>query len=184
MSKLLRKTEFGNSILRTKTHRLTDVEIRSAATQKLLQDMYFTLEKKQYGVGLAATQIGKSLAISTIDTKPTPTRPELVRQKLTIINPKIVKTYGGRVAMWEGCISGSDLYAQVPRHTKIRLSWKDEKAKQHEQDFDGFLAHVIQHEVDHLNGILFVDRVEDTHSYMTFSEYKKMRLNESIGNEI
>lgn len=137
--------------------------------------MYYTLETKKYGVGIAATQVGKSLAISVIDTKPTPTRPEIVRQKLTIINPEIIKTYGKKVDEWEACISGTKLYAQVPRYKKLRLKWHDEKAKIHEQDFDGFTAHVIQHEVDHLNGILFVDKVENPASYMTFNEYKKMR---------
>lgn len=137
--------------------------------------MYYTLENKRYGVGIAATQVGKDVAISVIDTKPTPTRPDLVRQKLTIINPEIVTGYGRRIGQWEGCISGPDLYAQVPRYPRIRLKWMDETAEEHEQDFDGFLAHVIQHEVDHLNGVLFVDRVKDTKSYMTFREYKKMR---------
>jgi len=173
MSKLLTKTEFGNPILRKQNRLLSDKEILSSKIQQLIQNMYFTLEKKKYGVGIAATQVGENIAISTIDTKPTPTRPDLKRQKLTIINPEIIKTYGKKKPMWEGCISGSELYAKVPRYKKIRLSWKDEKAKIHEQDFDGFLAHVIQHEVDHLNGVLFVDRVEDTKSYMTFGEYKK-----------
>lgn len=175
MGMLLHKTEFGNPILRTVADRLSDSEILSEATQHLIQRMYYTLDKKKYGVGIAANQVGKNRAISTIDTKPTPTRPDLKRHKLTIINPKIIKTYGRKEAMWEGCISGPEMYALVPRYKKIRLWWKDEKARNHEEDFDGFLAHVIQHEVDHLNGILFVDRVEDTRSYMTLKEYKKIR---------
>jgi peptide deformylase len=178
MAKILRRTEFGNPVLRRTTNRLSKEEILSAATQQLIENMYYTLELKKYGVGLAATQVGQSLAVSVIDTKPTPTRPELKRQKLTIINPEIMKLMGKKTAMWEGCISGSKLYAKVPRHTKIRLKWQDEKARTHEQDFDGFLAHVIQHEVDHLNGTLFVDRVKDTTSYMTFNEYKKMKTRE------
>jgi peptide deformylase len=98
-----------------------------------------------------------------------------VRQKLTIINPEIVQRYGHKVEQWEGCISGSELYAKVPRYLKVRLRWYDEAAQVHEEDFDGFMAQVIQHEVDHLHGILFVDKVRDTKSYMTFGEYKKMR---------
>lgn len=179
MNKLLRKTEFGNPILRGMNRQLRDDDIKSNEIQQFIKDMYFTLEQKKYGVGIAAPQVGKNLALSVIDTKPTPTRPELKRQKLTIINPKIIKTYGKTEPMWEGCISGSKLYAQVPRYARIRLQWKDEKAVSHEKDFDGFLAHVIQHEVDHLNGILFLDRVEDTKSFMTFGEYKKMRAKKS-----
>lgn len=179
MSKVLRKTEFGNPILRNPNRALSDAEIVSLEIQQLVSNMYYTLENKKYGVGIAATQVGENVALSVIDTKPTPTRPDLKRQKLTIINPKIIKTYGKKVPMWEGCISGSKLYALVPRYNKIRLKWKDEKAKLYEADFDGFLAHVIQHEVDHLNGIIFLDKVEDSKSFMTFNEYKKMRAKES-----
>lgn len=178
VGKLLRKTDFGNPILRNPNHSLSDKEIISDEIQQFISDMYCTLEQKKYGVGIAANQVGKNLAISAIDTKPTPTRPDLKRQRLTIINPSIIKTYGNKIPMWEGCISGSKLYALVPRYKRIRLAWKDEQAKAHEQDFDGFIAHVIQHEVDHLNGLIFLDRVKDTKSYMTFNEYKKMRAKE------
>lgn len=173
--KLLKKTEFGNPILRRVAKQLSDAEIKSKSTKELISNMYATLENKKYGVGLAAPQIGESLAIIVIDTKPTPTRPDLVRQKLTLINPEIIKTYGVKTGMWEACISGSKLYGKAMRHRKVKLSWKDETAEIHEKDFDGFTANVIQHEVDHLNGILFVDRVEDTTTFMTYAEYKKMR---------
>lgn len=179
MSKLLRKTEFGNKILRQTPDRLTEEQILSAKVQELIACMYATLEQRKYGVGLAAPQVGKSLPLSVIDTKPTPTRPNLKREKLTIINPRIIQTYGSPQAEWEGCISGAGLYAQVPRYKKLRLAWSDEKAQTHERDFDGFIAHVIQHEVDHLNGILFVDKVKDPKTYMTFKEYKKMRAKEA-----
>jgi peptide deformylase len=181
MNRILRKTEFGNPILRSRAKILTSDEIVSEETQRLIQDMYYTLERKKYGVGIAAPQLGRPLAISAIDTKPTPTRPELVRQKLTIINPEIVKNYGRKVEQWEGCISGSELYAKVPRYTRVRLRWQDEEAQVHEEDFEGFMAQVIQHEVDHLNGILFVDKVRDTKSYMTFKEYQKKRAAECKG---
>jgi len=178
MPKLLRKTEFGNLVLRTIPQTLSDEEIRSDGIQQLIENMYYTLERKKYGVGIAAPQVGRSAPISTIDTKPTPTRPDLVQQRLTIINPRITKVYGEKVEEWEGCISGTELYAKVPRYKRVRLRWQDEQAHVHERDFDGFLAHVIQHEVDHLNGILFVDKVQDTESYKTFKEYMKMRKRE------
>ena len=172
--KILRRRQFGNPVLRQKTTCLSSARIQSGEIQDLIADMRNTLERRQYGVGLAAPQIGKSLALSVIGIKPTPTRPELQRQNLVIINPEITKLYGKKDNMWEGCVSGAEMYAQVPRHKKVRLKWQDENAKTHEKNFAGFMAHVIQHEVDHLDGILFVDRVEDTKTYMTFSEYKKM----------
>lgn len=171
----LKRTQFGNNILRAVAARLSDEQILSAETQEFIRAMYDTLENKKYGIGLAAPQVNRSLAISVISTKPTPTRPTIKHEKLTIINPEIIKTYGYRTGLWEGCISGTDMYAKAMRYKKIRIRWQDEKAKQHERDFEGLMAHVLQHEIDHLNGILFVDRVKDTKTYMTFSEYKKMR---------
>lgn len=175
MPKLLRRVEFGNRGLRVKCNRLSNEQILSTETQEFIESMYFTLNHKKYGVGIAAPQLGKILAISAIDTKPSPTRPNIKRQKLTIINPEIVKFYGEKVNEWEGCISGTQLYAQVPRYKKIRLKWQDERAQRHEADFEDLMAHVIQHEVDHLEGILFVDKVEDPTTYTTLKEYRKLR---------
>ena len=177
--KLLKRTEFGNPILRNVANRLTNEEIDSIETKNLIRDMYYTLDSKKYGVGLAAPQVGKSITLVVISTKPTPTRPDIKRQKLTLFNPEITKTYGIREGMWEACISGSKLYAKALRYKKIHLKWQDEYAKNHEKDFGGFMAHVIQHEVDHLNGILFVDKVKDPKTFITFSEYKKLRDNEN-----
>lgn len=179
MIKVLKRTEFGNPILRNVANRLTNEEMRSKEFKDLIHDMYYTLENKKYGVGLAAPQVGKNIALVVISAKPTPTRPEIKRQKLTLVNPEIIRSYGNREGMWEACISGSKLYAKALRYKKIQLKWQDENAKIHEKDFDGFIAHVIQHEVDHLNGILFVDRVKDTKTFITFSEYKKLRDKEN-----
>jgi peptide deformylase len=84
---------------------------------------------------------------------------------------------GYRAQMWEGCISSGSgdntLYAKVPRYKKINANWIDENGIKHHEILDGFLAHVFQHEVDHLDGVLFVDKVKDTTSYMLASEYRK-----------
>jgi peptide deformylase len=171
--KILKRAQFGNPILREVARQLSDEEIKSPETQTLIEDMYHTLDKKKYGVGLAAPQVGQSVAIAAIGIKATPTRPDLKAEKLTIINPKIISYYGKRTGMWEGCISGTTIYAKAMRYKKVRMRWQDEMAHKHEQDFDGFMAHVLQHEIDHLNGALFVDRVKDPKTYMTIAEYKK-----------
>lgn len=173
----LRKTQFGNPILRSPARRLRADEVRTDATQQLIRDMYAFLESHpKYGVGIAAQQLNVPVAISVISIKPTDYRPNVGPAQLTIINPEITRYYGRKVGMWEGCISfGTSTrnfpYAQTRRHKKIRLRYLDERGEQCEQDFDGILAHVIQHETDHLNGILFVDRVKDTRTYMMKSEY-------------
>lgn len=181
--KTLRRTQFGNPILRQTAKRLTDEDILSDDVQQLIATMRHTLQTKRYGVGLAAPQVGKSIALTLIGIKSTPSRPNHPKLDLVVINPEIIKTYGDKEPMWEGCLSFGTTqnfpYAQVPRYPKIRMRWQDEHAKQHEQDFSGIAAHVLQHEIDHLNGVLFVDRVEDTTSYMTIVEYKKRYLKQS-----
>jgi peptide deformylase len=170
--KSLKLTRFGNPILRQKGQRLTPEEI-----QELIADMRYTTEKEAYGVGIAAAQVGKAIALSMIAIKPTPTRPNLERFETILINPEIIKTYGEKEPMWEGCMScgsGDDiLYAQVPRYSAIKLRWLDEFAKEREEVLEGFAAHVAQHETDHTNGILFLDKVEDTTSYMMADEYRE-----------
>jgi len=177
MATVLKPTRFGNPILREVARWLTPEEILSDDIQSLINNMRFTLTERSYGVGIAAPQVGVSVALSVIGIKPTPTRPMLEPFESVIINPAIVATHGRRTQLWEGCIScgtGNDtLYGKVPRFKKITLRWLDEKAQAHEALLEGFVAHVAQHETDHLNGILFVDKVKDTSSYMMADEYKK-----------
>ena len=172
---ILKRTQFGNPILRSPAQQLSKQQIVSHATQDLIGNMRYTLEKKRYGVGLAAPQVGYSLAIAIIGLKPTPTRPKTPELSITLINPVIITHSKRRTPRWEGCISGPDMYGKAMRYPTVRLKWLDEQAVPQEEDFKGLLAQVIQHEVDHLNGVLFVDRVRDSKTYVTFSEYKKIR---------
>lgn len=180
MSNRLRITKFGNPVLRQVAKQLTVNQITSTETQMMIAAMHALLRSDDYGVGLAAPQIGKSIALSVIGIKPTPTRPDLEQFDTVIINPSY-EGVGRREAMWEGCIScgaGNDtLYARVPRFRKIQATWLDEKGKEHADVLNGFVAHVFQHEVDHLNGVLFVDKVKDTKSYMMADEYRKRIVN-------
>lgn len=177
MPEVLPITRLGNPLLRDKARRLNKAEILSADIQNLVANIRYSLEKKKYGVGLAAPQVGKSVSLSVIAIKPTPTRPDVVPFSVVIINPEIIETYGRRTQLWEGCLSTgagkNTLYAKVPRYKKIKLRWLDEKAIPHEEILEGLAAHVAQHEVDHLNGVLFVDLVKDNSTYMLADEYRK-----------
>jgi len=128
---------------------------------------------------LAGPQVGSSLNLAVIELRRTPLHPEIDMLSLVIINPKITKIFGRKYQMWEGCISSgtgkAGLYAKVPRYKKIELEYLDENAVKQSKVFSDLAAHVIQHEVDHLNGILFVDKVKDSKTFMSYSEYKKMR---------
>lgn len=169
-------TRFGNPILRRRSKKLTAAEIRSQEIQQLIRNIRHTTKVGKYGVGLAAPQVGKSIALSVITIRPTPNRPDGTRFEQVIINPKY-EGIGNLTTKWEGCMScgtGDDiLYAKASRFNKINAEWTDEFGKFHQEELSGFLAHVFQHETDHLNGILFVDRVKDTSTYMMGDEYHK-----------
>ena len=176
MPQILELTKFGNPVLRKKTRRLRPKEILTTEIQTLIANMRYTLKKENYGVGIAAPQVGTPTAISVIGIKPTPNRPELKPFDTVLINPEIIKTFGEPVGMWEGCVScGSAdnlLFAQVPRFEKVSLRWIDDNGNTNEKILNGFVAHVVQHEVDHLNGVLFVDKVIDSSTYMMADEYR------------
>lgn len=169
-------TRFGNPILRQHARRLTKAEIKDDVTHELITRLKCINQHKKYGVGLAAPQIGIDAAISIIDIKPTPTRPDLERFETVIINPSYIGV-GRRRGMWEGCQSSgagkNTLYAKALRYRTINAIWTDENGRLHEEELTGFVAHVFQHETDHLDGVLFVDKVRDRTSFMLADEYKK-----------
>jgi len=170
--------EFGEAELRRKAREVGISEIKTAKFQSHIKEMRDFLTSKKLGVGLAAPQVGKSLSLAIVMIQPTKHRPDAECFDLVIINPIIIKTYGNHCQMWEGCISGgpakSSLFAKVPRYKKIQLKYLDENKKPHTKTFQDLAAQVIQHEVDHLNGIIFVDRVKDTKSYCTYRQYLKI----------
>lgn len=180
MSNILKITRFGNPLLRAIAEPIPVKEIASEEIQQFIADIRYTVQHKKYGVGLAAPQVGKGIALSVIAIKPTPSRPHAVPFETVIINPVIIETFGRRAGMWEGCIScgknTDTLYGKAMRYKKIRLQWLDEYSISHDEILEGLPAHVAQHEVDHINGILFVDRVKDSTSFMMADEYRKRQL--------
>lgn len=173
----LQLTEFGNPILREPARRLTKSEILGEDIQMLITKMKNALQRVDLGIGLAAPQVGKPLALAIIMIRPTKSRPRAEEFNAVLINPEIIKTFGSRQQLWEGCISSgkgkAGLFAKVPRYKKIQVKFIDQTGKTHIKTLEGLQAHVVQHEVDHLNGILFVDKVKDSKTYMTYNEYMK-----------
>ncbi len=132
--------------LRAKTAAVTQFD---DPLQTLVDDMIETMYAAN-GVGLAATQIGIAKRIAVIDAEQNGAPP------LCLINPEIVSREG-QAELSEGCLSVPGVYDKAPRALKVRLKALDRHGKPYELDADGLLAHVIQHEVDHLNGKLFID---------------------------
>lgn len=169
-------------ILRQKSQPIKVTEVKSTKVQKLVQDIKDTLKSGEYGVGMSSIQVGIPLAITVIMIRPTPTRPKLKQFNKIYFNAEIIRTEGKKVPMWEGCCSvlGKDdkpIYAQVPRYEKIRVRYLDEDGAIQEETVDGFLAHVLQHEIDHQNGILFTDLVDES-GIVSYDDYKLIASSE------
>ena len=148
---------YGQPVLRQETEEITP---DYPDLKKLIADMYETMYASD-GVGLAAPQIGLPIRLIVIDADVLKdTFPELEGIKLTLINPELdVLEDGPKVSRAEGCLSVPGLSENVVRHEKVLLNWLDENFEEHEQVFEGFLSRIIQHEYDHLEGTLYVDRV-------------------------
>ncbi len=127
--------------------------------ETLIADMYETMAHSS-GVGLAAPQINKSIRLFVIDTNPFyPDYPDGKGFTQTFINAQILETFGDDVPFTEGCLSLPHIYEEVVRKDKIRIRFLDEHFVEHEEVFEGIRSRVIQHEYDHLEGHVHVDRI-------------------------
>lgn len=127
--------------------------------QQLVADMFETL-KASDGVGLAAPQIGLSIRIFVVDASPfADEKPQLADFKKVFINAQIVERTGEKEYFNEGCLSIPGIHEDVLRETKIRIKYLDESFQPHDEYFDDIPARIIQHEYDHLEGMVFTDRV-------------------------
>jgi peptide deformylase len=147
---------YGHTILKKIA---VDIEKDYPGLQTLIDDLFDTMYHSE-GLGLAAPQIGKSIRLFVIDGTPVAEdEPDLANFKKAFINAHIVEKCGELVAMNEGCLSIPNLREEVKRNSHIRINYYDENWEYHDDVFDGFKARIIQHEYDHLDGILFVDRI-------------------------
>lgn len=147
---------YGHPVLRKVAE---DIAEDYAGLQELISDLFETLYRSE-GIGLAAPQIGKSLRIFVVDGEPlAEDEPSLEGFKKAFINARIVEKSGDLELMTEGCLSIPNLREEVNREARIRIRYYDENWKFHDEIYEGFLARVIQHEYDHLDGILFTDKV-------------------------
>ena len=152
----------GHPDLRKKSEEVPVTDIRSKEIKKLIRDMYDTMEAAE-GLGLAAPQIGVLKRIVVVGFEKSDRYPELDGgvQKQVLINPQIEILDGDEVGFWEGCLSVPEMRGFVERIRKIRLKWYDENEDFHDEVVEGFDAVVYQHECDHLDGVLYVDRLKD-----------------------
>jgi peptide deformylase len=126
------------------------------------------------GVGLAAPQIGESVRIIIVASRPTLRYPKApVMAPTVMINPVFEPIHAGLEKDWEGCLSIPGIRALVPRFSSIRIAYQDVQGGEHKSELEGFIARVFQHEADHLDGKVYLDRVEHNGDIVAESEYFK-----------
>jgi peptide deformylase len=151
----------GDPLLRKKSEPVPATEIRSKEIKKLIRDMFDTMAEAD-GLGLAAPQIGvlKKIVVVGFDRSERYPDAEGIEHKI-LINPEIEILEGPDEGFWEGCLSVPGMRGYVERPRRIRMKWYDEEEEFHDEIIEGFDAVVYQHECDHLDGVLYVDRLKD-----------------------
>jgi peptide deformylase len=170
---ILKVARLGHPVLRQKALEVPAAEIRSVGIQRLIDDMVETMREYD-GAGLAANQVHTLLQIAVIEVDANPRYPEAAAIPLTVvINPVVTPLGEEREDGWEGCLSVPDMRGVVSRHTAVRLECHDREGNRMDVVAKDFFARVIQHETDHLNGIVYVDRMSDLRTLSHIAEWNK-----------
>jgi peptide deformylase len=149
-------------------------DCRSPAIQALI-DQLIALTASCQGVGIAAPQVGQSLQVMIIASHPTPRYPDApTMEPLALINPQILARSATLVTDWEGCLSVPDQRGLVPRHQAVTVAYTDRVGMAQTAEFTGFIARIFQHEYDHLQGQVFLDRVETTDAVVSEAVYQSI----------
>ena len=169
---ILKVARLGHPVLRQPARDLTPEEIRSPAIAGLVDDMRATMAEYG-GVGLAAPQVHEPLRIALIEFGADNDRYaiEAAQPLLVVFNARVTVLDETRSGYWEGCLSVPGLRGYVERPSRIRVDYLDAQAREQSITAEGFLATVFQHELDHLEGILYVDRVKDPAKLAFVEEY-------------
>jgi peptide deformylase len=165
--------QIGHPILRERARELSAEALRSADTQRFIDDLVETMRDAN-GAGLAATQIHEPVRICAIEVGDNPRYPYKPRIPLTILVNPVIEPLGGETFLnYEGCLSVPNLRARVRRHAHVRVTAWDRTGAPWEREVKGISAGTFQHEVDHLDGRVFVDRVEDPASITTWENFER-----------
>ena len=145
------------------------VERVDADLRRLASDMLETMYDAP-GIGLAAVQVGQPIRMLVLDLA----KDDQPKDPQILINPEIVDRSDDRSIYEEGCLSIPDYYAEVERPAKVRVKYVDRDGKQQEVEADGLLATCLQHEIDHLDGVLFIDHISKLKRDMVVKKFKKL----------
>jgi len=188
MTMLLKLLQVGEPILRDRARPLATEEILSSSIQELISSMRDTL-RAEPGVGLAAPQVGFPIQLAIIEDPPEYwtelSAGDLAARERTavpfhvIINPRITLASEPSIEFFEGCLSLNGFTALVPRSREVTVECLNERAEPRTILASGWYARILQHEIDHLNGMIYVDRMR-TRSFMSIDNYKRFWKSESI----
>ena len=168
---ILKVARLGHPVLRAGARQLTAKEVAAPEIQRLLRDMVETM-REYNGVGLAAVQVHEPLQIAVLEVADNPRYPDKPAIPLSVlINPLIEPLEQTSEDDWEGCLSVPDMRGRVPRYTKLRVRALNHEGRELDFVASGFHARVIQHEFDHLNGKVYLDRMGDLSTLAHLQEY-------------
>jgi peptide deformylase len=179
---ILKVARIGHPVVRTPARDLTLDELRSASIQKLIDDMVETMHE-YHGVGLAAPQIHESLRLAVIEVQGSDERAGEAVPLTVLVNPKVTPLGTKKASAWEGCLSIPDLRGVVPRFERLKLEALDRHGEPWSVEADDFFARVIQHECDHLDGNVYLDRMKDMRSLSFMEEFERYVLAEHEDDE-
>jgi len=172
MSEVLEVIQLGHPILRSQAQKVDN--IHSLQVQELIDNLLATVIAAN-GVGIAAPQVASRDRLFIVASRPNLRYPNAPQMEPTaMINPQILATSSQLVTGWEGCLSIPGIRGLVPRYQAIEVEYSDRTGKLHKQELTDFVARIFQHELDHLDGIVFVDRLKSTQDLITELEYKKL----------
>lgn len=172
MSTLLQVAQLGSPILREKARPVAD--ITDPKIRQLIDNLIATVMDVN-GVGIAAPQVYQPYRIFIVASHPNPRYPNAPEMEPTpMINPKLVSHNDVKDKDWEGCLSIPGIRGLVPRFTEIEIEYTDRKGKKQKAEFTDFIARIFQHEYDHLEGIVFLDRVKSTKEIIAEKEYQRL----------
>jgi peptide deformylase len=166
---ILKVARMGHPVLRERGRPLETSELRSPRVQKLIDDLIDTM-REYNGVGLAAPQVHESVRLFVALLADDP---DEGTSAVVIVNPEIVSNTSARQEGWEGCLSIPDIRGLVPRFTDITVKALDRDGRPIELRLRDFPARVVQHETDHLDGVLFFDRMTSMQSLTYLEEYSR-----------
>jgi len=164
--------QLGQTVLRRETRSIDDPS--DPEVQALIEDMLVTMAEAD-GVGIAAPQVFEPLRLFIVASRPNPRYPHAPAMEPTpMLNPEILWRSDETEKGWEGCLSVPGMRGPVPRSVGIGVRYLTRDGTLCEEELNGFVARIFQHEYDHINGVVFLDRVEDNRELITEREYRRI----------